>query len=304
MSSKLDALRRSAGENVRESMATDRATVNQASESAGPPSRWQGVTKPRDAASIPVEKITSDPDQPRKEFDTEALDRLADSLKARGQLQPIRVRWDEGQGMYVVLVGERRWRAARKAGIASLACIIQEGPLDSDERLMVQLVENALREDLKPVEQARAYRALMDARGWSGRQLAEELHIGQASVVRALALLELPEEVQEQVDHGRLAPSVAYEIGKLPEPEQQSEVARTVVAEGLNRSEVGQVVRSIKARRPTPEPKPEPLTLDLGGGLSVTIRWKTASTITATQALRKALKLAQDRDRAGDGEAA
>lgn len=304
MSSKLDALRRSAGENVRESMATDRSTVNQGAESAGPPARWQGVTKPRDAASIPVEKITSDPEQPRKEFDDEALDRLSDSLKARGQLQPIRVRWDEGQGMYVVLVGERRWRAARRAGLPTLACIVQEGALAPDERLMVQLVENALREDLKPVEQARAYRALMDARGWSGRQLAEELHIGQASIVRALALLDLPEEVQDQVDTGRLAPSVAYEIGKLPGSDRQAEVARTVVEEGLNRSEVGQVVRSIRASRPAPPPKPDPVSIDLGEGITVTIRWRNASAVGAVQALRRALKLAQERERSEAVEAA
>ncbi|RUL82312.1 ParB/RepB/Spo0J family partition protein [Tautonia sociabilis] len=311
MGSKLETLRRSAGGNVRESMGADRqSSAEQGGAASGPPARWQGVTKPKDAALIPVDRITNDPDQPRKEFDEEALRRLADSLKTRGQLQPIRVRWDEGSQRYVVLVGERRWRAARLAGLPALSCIVHDAPLDADERLMVQLVENALREDLKPVEQARAYRALMDANGWSGRQLAEELHIGQASVVRALALLELPEPVQEQVDSGALAPSVAYEIGKLPDPSQQAEVARAVVSEGLNRSEVGQVIQSIKARRPAPSPKPDPVTIDLGDGVSVTVRWRKATSIGLSQALRRALKLAQEqerdrgRDPDGTGEAA
>lgn len=301
MSKKLESLRKSAGGNVRESMGAERpnpsAEQGGAATPNGPPARWQGVRKVKDAAQIPVDRITNDPDQPRKEFDPEALKRLAESLKARGQLQPIRVRWDEDNQRYVVLVGERRWRAARLANLPTLSCIVHEAPLDTDERLMVQLVENALREDLKPVEQARAYRALMDANGWSGRQLAEELHVGQASVVRALSLLELPGEVQEQVDTGSLAPSVAYEIGKLPDPGQQAEVARAVVAEGLNRTEVGQVIQSIKARRPAPSPKPDPETIDLGDGITVTIKWRKPSPVGVVQALRRALNLARGRER-------
>ena len=82
------------------------------------PAHLDGVTRAKNAASIPVEKIDRDPDQPREEFDAEALGRLAESLKARGQLQPIRVRWDEGRGVYVIVCGERRWRAARMAGLA------------------------------------------------------------------------------------------------------------------------------------------------------------------------------------------
>ena len=78
------------------------------------PARLEGVSKEKAAARIAIDRLVGDPDQPRDEFDEEALDRLADSLKTRGQLQPIRVRWDEGRGVYVILVGERRWRAARR----------------------------------------------------------------------------------------------------------------------------------------------------------------------------------------------
>ena len=94
--------------------------------------------------------------------------------------------------MYVILAGERRWRAARMAGIDKLACVIHEAALTDEEKLAMQLVENALRTDLKPVEQARAYRRLIEARGYTTRELAAELHIAQTSVVRALALLESP----------------------------------------------------------------------------------------------------------------
>ena len=94
------------------------------------------------------------------------------------------------------------------------------------ERLSIQLVENALREDLKPIEQARAYKTLMETHGWSGNQLAKELHIAQASVVKALALLDLPEQVQNQIDRGELAASVAYEVSKLPRPRAATRIGQ------------------------------------------------------------------------------
>jgi ParB family chromosome partitioning protein len=246
-------------------------------------------------AMIPVAKIDRDPDQPRQEFDEEELARLAESLRIRGQLQPIRVRWDEGRGAYVILAGERRWRAARAAGLDKLACVIHEGALTEGEKLAMQLVENALRADLKPIEQARAYRRLMDARGYSTRDLAAELHIAQTSVVRALALLELPADVQARVEGGELASTVAAELAKIPDATIQAEVAQAVVAEGLTRTEVTELVQAVKARRPAPARRPDPMTIDLGD-CSVTVRWKKASDTTALQALRKAAKLVQARE--------
>ncbi|GAC1474363.1 MAG: hypothetical protein NVSMB9_24600 [Isosphaeraceae bacterium] len=109
----------------------------------------------------------------------------------------------------------------------------------------MQLVENALREDLKPVEQARAYRTLMDRNGWTGARLAEALHLNAASVSRALALLDLPCTVQESVERGDLPASVAYEVSKLDDPADQAEVGTRAVSEGLSRAEGA---RTVKAR--------------------------------------------------------
>ena len=153
------------------------------------PARLQGVAKSKNAVEISVDRIGPDPDQPREAFDPEALERLAASLKTKGQLQPIRVRWDEGRGAYVILCGERRWRAAMLVGLTTMSCVVHEGGVDPGELLALQCVENALREDLKPIEQAKAYKRLMDLHGWSGNQLAKELAIAQPCVVRALALL-------------------------------------------------------------------------------------------------------------------
>jgi ParB family chromosome partitioning protein len=263
---------------------------------AGAPDRWRGVERSRDMALVHVARIERDPNQPRQEFDEEELARLADSLRIRGQLQPIRVRWDEGRGMYIILAGERRWRAARMAGLEKMSCVIHDGELTEHDRLAMQLVENALRTDLKPVEQARAYRRLMDVKGYTTRDLAAELHIAQTSVVRALALLELPGNVQARVEGGELGATVAAELTKLEDPAVQEEVAEAVVAEGLTRSEVTELIHAVKARRPAPARRPEPMTIDLGD-CAVTVRWKKPSTMTAAQALRKALKHISDRER-------
>jgi ParB family transcriptional regulator, chromosome partitioning protein len=238
--------------NVRESMGDFGGVVPRA-PGPGPrplPAHLQGVTRSKDVSQIEVDRIVRDPDQPREEFDQEALARLAESLKNRGQLQPIRVRWDEGKGAYMVVVGERRWRAAAMAGLASLSCVIVEGPMPPDEVLAVQMIENAVREDLKPIEQANAYRRLIDAKGWSARQLAGELSIHHAQVVRALALLDLPAEVQASVEKGDLSPATAYEVSKVEDPAVQAEVAAQVMAEKLSRAETVEVVRKVAEKKP------------------------------------------------------
>ena len=174
-----------AGANIDESMGAGvtRGPASAPLATSTAPARWQGVSKNKNAVEVPVDKIGPDPDQPREEFDPEALDRLAASLKARGQLQPIRVRWDEGKEVYVIICGERRWRAAMKAGMATMSAVVVEGEILPAELLAMQLVENCLREDLKPVEQAKAFRTLMDRNGWSTRQLAAELAVAQTNIV-------------------------------------------------------------------------------------------------------------------------
>jgi ParB family transcriptional regulator, chromosome partitioning protein len=262
--SKLDEMRRQTAGNVDDSMGVGRA-VHGAQPMVGPsaPARWQGVVKSKSAAEIPVSRIGPDPDQPREEFDVDALQRLADFLKTRGQIQPISVRWSEDREQYVIVCGERRWRAAALAGLTTMSCVVQDKPIPPGDLLALQLVENLLREDLKPIEQARAYRALMDGNGWSVSQVARELAVDHSNVSRALALLTLPEGVQGQVEQGVLSPATAYEVSKLDDPASQAEVASRVVAEGLSRSETVEAVhrardkariakgRGAKPRKPT-----------------------------------------------------
>jgi ParB family chromosome partitioning protein len=248
--SKLDELMKASRGIATESMGRPQAPAmhRPSAPAAAVPDRLQGVSRTRNAAEIPVDRIAPDPDQPREEFDEEALRRLAESMRARGQLQPIRVRWEEGQGVYLIVCGERRWRAARMAGVATMTAIVMEGPVTPAELLSLQLVENMLREDLRPVEQAKAFRSLMDCHGWSTHDLARELAVDQSSVVRALKLLDLPAAVQEQVEQGALPASTAYEVAKLGDLEAAAELAGRAVAEGLTRADVVAEVRKVTGR--------------------------------------------------------
>jgi ParB family transcriptional regulator, chromosome partitioning protein len=212
--------------------------------------QFQGRTALREACSIRLDRIERDPTQPRTEFDPDSLERLAASLKARGQLQPIRVRWEEAKGVYVIVLGERRWRAAQIAGMESVACVVISGSMTAEEILEDQLIENCLRQDLRPIEQARAYQSLMHRLELSQRALAEKLNISQGQVMQSLRLLDLPEAVRESIDAGVLAPTVGYQIAQIPDPEQQQAVAAEVVASGLTRAETVERVRqTVKTSR-------------------------------------------------------
>lgn len=204
---------------------------------------FKGVNALKAAKSIELDRIIPDPDQPRKSFDKEELQNLSDSLRGRGLLQPIRVRWDSELKKWIVVAGERRYRAAILAGWKEIACVSVEKKMSKSEILTDQLIENCLREDLKDIERANAFKTLMEANDWSMRQLATELHMTHVTVSRALSLLNLPQEIQDQVESGEIAPSAAAQIATIPDKQAQKEVAKRVVKEKLTRDQVADVVK-------------------------------------------------------------
>lgn len=119
----------------------------------------------RQFGKINIEQVIPDPDQPRQEFDEDAVERLSKSIMDKGQLAPIRVRWSDVSQKWIIIAGERRWRATRLAGLPSIDCYFHEGDLSHSEILEQQIIENCLREDLKPLEQARAFASLMEING-------------------------------------------------------------------------------------------------------------------------------------------
>jgi len=279
----------------------------------GVASKHDGVKPLREARTIRLENLARDPDQPRQVFDAESLDRLAKSLLSRGQLQPIRVRWSQEQGKYLILTGERRWRAAMLAGMESLQAVVVERELTPAEILQEQLVENCLREDLQPIEQAQAFRVLMDTNGWSARKVADELNMANSTVVKALALLDLAPAVQEKVEAGELAPTAAYEVSKLERPEDQLEVAGRIVTERLTRDQAAEAVReksgraprtnpATKSKRPAQPPSRAEYRLEDGTTVSVTGPAAAKGSDEVIAALELALELA--REERGRGQAA
>jgi ParB family chromosome partitioning protein len=253
---KLDELRRGAGANVAESMGKGvllgDVTHGAAVPRSAPADRWAGVERLAGAQRIAIDRVERDPTQPREDFDGEeakaALAELAESIRARGILQPIRVRWSEERGMYVVIAGERRLRAAQAAGQVDVPCVIHDGTLSEADLLLDQLAENLIRLDLQPVEQARAFRRLMDANGWSARRLADELHIDHDKVNRAVRLLRLPEDLQAQVESGTVPVSAAAEVAKVGDEATQRAIIGKLAAGTMTRDEAVEEVRQVAPR--------------------------------------------------------
>lgn len=272
-----------AGGNIAESIDRERGpalTVHPAPP-AGPAAanRYRGLDRIKGALAIPLDRIIPDPDQPRKEFDEMAIADLAASMKERGQLQPARVRFDDAVGSWVIVSGERRYRAALLAGLPALQAVEAVGPLTADEVLEDQLVENCLRANLKPIEQAHAFTKLMEVRGWSHRQLGDYLHIAPSAVSQALALLRLPEPLRERVEQGGLAVATAYQISKVDDPDAQVELAARVAAEGLTATDTAAVVKGrAPARAKGRGRKPTARVFRTGPGPRVTVEHKRGLT--------------------------
>ena len=257
-------------------------------EASRRPPRLEGVKSDRAAAWIETSRITPDPDQPRTVFEAGAIERLAESLRAHGQLQPIRVRWDQGAEVYRIIAGERRWRAAQVAGITTMQCTMQETE-DATETLVKQLAENALREDLKPIEQAHAFRRLIESTGWTMTRLAEELSIHQTTVSRSLSLLDLAAEIQTEVEQGTITPTAATKIAKLHDAGQQKAVAQVVREKSLSVEAVNELVETISRRR-EPAPRLESRTVQVAGWTITVKPTRAAQAIPVEQILRRAIK--------------
>jgi ParB family chromosome partitioning protein len=218
------------------------------------------VTATKDAGRRPItnvgrlsiDEVVPDPAKPRIAFAEDALERLAASIRDKGQLTPIRVRWSDDHGRWLIISGERRWRAAKRAGLAEIECYFHEEELTTSEILEQQIIENCLREDLQPVEEARAFASLMKLNGWSGKEVAQALRVHPSRVSRALALMRLPESVQEQVNAGTIPARAAYEISKHTDAGAQQALAERVAAGGLSPQEAARAVRRSrgKARGP------------------------------------------------------
>lgn len=252
MSAKADNLMSRFGGNISQVVGARAA----AAPAAVAPDRYEGATRSRAFGELPVDAVGRDDSQPREEFEASALTQLADSIRRFGQLAPIRVRRDEEQGRWIVLVGERRLRACRLAGLERVRVEFVERPMSESDVLAEQVIENVARAELRPVEEGKAYRRLIDLNGWTVEGLAETMGVPPTTVHHRLGLLRLPTDVMEQVDSGQIKATAAYEISKLQIADDQREVAEMVISGRLDFKQTAAEVARRKVSRPGRGGKP------------------------------------------------
>jgi len=180
---------------------------------------------------VPVREIHPNPRQPRRRFDGETVSGLAESIRAQGVIQPVVVR-PRLEGGYELVAGERRWRAACEAGVEKVPAVVRE--TDDRDSLLIALVENVAREDLSPVEEARAYGVLLDEFGLTLGEVADRVGRSKPTISNRVRMLELPDDVLAMVARGELSEGHARAVLSVPDDTLRRRLARRIVREGLS----------------------------------------------------------------------
>lgn len=208
------------------------------------------------AVTLKLSEIEPNREQPRKRFDEEALTQLAESIRIHGVIQPLLVRPAAG-GTYQLVAGERRWRAARMAGLTGVPAVIKE--LSEQEAMELALIENLQREDLNPIEEALGYQELMDAYGFTQEQVAKRVGKSRSAVANALRLISLPEEIRPMLEDGSLSAGHARALLSLDDPKEMTELASAAVKNGYSVREMEKRTRAKKQPAQKREKTAEPL---------------------------------------------
>ena len=201
--------------------------------------------------SLPLQKVEPNPNQPRHRFDEEELQALADSISEHGILQPLAVRKMEG-GFYQIIAGERRWRAARLAGLQEVPVVVVEA--DDKTVMELALIENLQRQDLNPMEEAEGYRVLTEEYGLTQEEAAARVGKSRPAVANALRLLALPDEVRELVEKCELSAGHARAILSLPTKAKQKTAAQRILALRLSVRQAEAMCKRLAAEEKKPEP--------------------------------------------------
>jgi ParB family chromosome partitioning protein len=208
-----------------------------------------GILKQETYAELEIDQIRPNPLQPRTKFNEASIDELARSIRESGVLQPIIVVSEEGR--YKILIGERRWRAARKVGLKKVPVLIRNIP--KEHQLEVALIENLQREELNPIEISLGYKRLIDELGYTQENVAEKVGKDRASVANHLRLLKLPLEIQDLLSDGKISMGHAKVLLGLDDPRALVALARKIMAKGLSVREVEALLARTEKEVPAPK---------------------------------------------------
>ena len=217
------------------------------------------IKRMKNAQVIEVSKIEPDPEQPRKHFDEGELNRLAESLREHGQLQPISVLLDRSseERKYIIISGERRWRAAKIANLETLNAVVEKRRLSQEELRIRQYAENAVRDDFAPIDLALFYKKMQEETGASLRELAPKLLTSAAKMSRTMKLLAFPDDIQQQINDRVVPHTVAYEVLKIEGEEQQREYIANFLAGHTTTEEISAQSTPQTGGRPQKTKKPK-----------------------------------------------
>jgi len=205
----------------------------------------QDGDKAIEVISIPIDKISANPQQPRRYFEDSSIEELSGSIKKYGVLQPILLR-DDGKS-YSIIAGERRYRAAKMAGLDRIPAIIKT--MENKEVALVALVENVQREDLNFLEEAKAYKKLMDDFGLTQNEIAEKVNKKQSTISNKIRVLSLPEDIQEKILESKLTERHARALLKLGDEEDREKVIGRIVANNLNVKQTERLIEEIQEKK-------------------------------------------------------
>lgn len=205
-------------------------------------------------SDILISDIDPNPQQPRRDFNEQALQELADSIKELGVLQPILVQ--QNKGRYQIIAGERRFRAARLAGHQRIPCIVRD--FSDEEKMEAALIENLQREDLNPMEEAQAVRALMDKCGYTQEKAAQRLGRSRPAVANLLRLLTLPEDIKQLIQEGKLTEGHGRVLVGVEGVARKRELAEKAIRQSLSVRQLEQLAAAKPAKvKPVSRPQPE-----------------------------------------------
>jgi ParB family chromosome partitioning protein len=193
---------------------------------------------------VNLEQIKPNPFQPREDFDSQGLEELVQSIKEKGVIQPLLVR-RKGEN-YELIAGERRWRAANLLNLKEIPVIIKE--IEDRDSLELSLIENLQRQDLNPIEEARAYRYLIDKFGLTQERISEILGKARVTVTNILRLLRLPQEIQDQIKKGQISFAHGRALLEIENLNQQRRLAQEIIAKGLSVRELENLIKKVRPK--------------------------------------------------------